>query len=247
MKQETGNMWMKRPLDDILSSAAKVAVLRVLAESRVPVTGREIGRRAGVAAGHVSRVLRELHSAGVLDARQYGTVITYTIREDAGPVVGRLRELFRAEQEREVGARRALAALIPEDAEPEDREVLSIILFGSEARGKARPGSDTDVLFVVRRSDPELKARIAEVCDSVYEQYRVPAEPFVVDLDEVHGWEESGHLLWKEVLAEGVLIAGTRPEGLERLWQLGKTAPATPGSTGPRRRPRRRRGGSDRP
>jgi predicted nucleotidyltransferase len=247
MKQRAANMWMKRPLDDILSSAAKVAVLRVLVESRVPETGREIGRRAGVAAGHVSRVLGQLDSSGVLDARQYGSAITYTLREDAGPVIAGLRELFRAERERDWAARKALAALIPEDSEPEEREVLSIILFGSEARGKARAGSDTDVLFIVRRRGAELEGRIAQLCEGVYEQYRVPAEPLVADLAEVREWEESGNPFWKNVLAEGIVIAGKRPEGIERPWQPGKTVQATQASTGLRRKLRQRQGGSDQP
>ena len=209
-------MWMTRPLDDLLSSPAKVAVLRALVLWPRPLSGREIGRRAGVAAGHVSRVLRELHSAGVLEAQQYGRVIAYALRSDAGPLVGHLRELFRAEEARDFQARQALAGLVAEDSEEEDREVLSVILFGSEARGEARPGSDTDVLFIVRRRDENLEKRIADLCDRLYGEHRTPLEPFVTDLAEVREWEESGNPFWKRVQEEGVVLAGIRPEGVGR-------------------------------
>ncbi len=81
------------------------------------VGGRSGGARA--APGHVSRVLRELHSAGVLEGQQYGRVIAYSLREDARPISEELRQLFRAEQQRAWEARQALAALIPEDSEGE--------------------------------------------------------------------------------------------------------------------------------
>ena len=42
-------MWLRRPLDDILSSPAKVAVLRSVLRVSAPLSGREIASRAGVA------------------------------------------------------------------------------------------------------------------------------------------------------------------------------------------------------
>lgn len=231
-------MWMTHPLDDILSSAAKVAVLRVLADSGVPVTGREVGRRAGVAPGHVSRVLRELLGAGVLDARVYGRTMAYALKAEDHPLVAELRRLFGAEADRSQAVRRTLCSLVPEDLEEGEREVLSVVLFGSEARGKAKAGSDTDVLFIVRRRDPDLERRIADLCDRLYREYRAPVEPLVTDLAEVREWKESGNPFWKNVQAEGLRLAGTRLEDLKRLWQPGMPATKKRANTGVGRRPK---------
>ncbi|MBI4865225.1 MAG: nucleotidyltransferase domain-containing protein [Candidatus Riflebacteria bacterium] len=38
-----------------------------------------------------------------------------------------------------------------------------VILYGSRARGEARPGSDYDVLVVVDRREPELCSRLYEI------------------------------------------------------------------------------------
>lgn len=44
-------VWLNQPLSDILSTKSKVAVLRVLSETPVPLNGREIARRAGLVPG----------------------------------------------------------------------------------------------------------------------------------------------------------------------------------------------------
>jgi hypothetical protein len=62
-------MWLEKPLDDILSSRGKIAVLRVVCSVSVPLAGREIARRAGLRSGHASGILRDLTASGLLLAR----------------------------------------------------------------------------------------------------------------------------------------------------------------------------------
>lgn len=70
-------MWLNQPLNDILSSRSKVAVLRVLSETSVPLNGREIARRAGLVPGHTHRVLADLVAAGLVLSRDQGRANTY--------------------------------------------------------------------------------------------------------------------------------------------------------------------------
>ena len=128
-------MWLRDPLDDILSSRAKVAVLRVVCCAAMPLNGREIARRAGLSSGHASRVLGELTASGVLLARDQGRVLTYELALAHGPLVARIKSLFEDEAARQEAALDELEVAVP--------GLVSIVLFGSEARGDARPGSDT--------------------------------------------------------------------------------------------------------
>jgi hypothetical protein len=46
-------MWLSLPLDDLLSSRAKVAMLRVLCRTNAPLRGREIARRSDAVCLHL--------------------------------------------------------------------------------------------------------------------------------------------------------------------------------------------------
>ncbi len=60
-------------------------------------------------------------------------------------------------------AREALERLLAQLVQQFRDHLLEIRLFGSRARGDARPGSDVDVLVVVRDEAPEdVEERIAE-------------------------------------------------------------------------------------
>jgi predicted transcriptional regulator len=55
-----------RPLDGILGSQSKVALLRVLLDSQAPLSGREAARLGGLAHSGALRALRELVELGVV-------------------------------------------------------------------------------------------------------------------------------------------------------------------------------------
>ena len=222
-------MWLRNPLDDVLSSRTKVALLRVLMRSPAPLNGREVARRAGVDAGHASRQLRELAQSGVVRARDQGRVITYEIGEDASGVVASLRALFDAEGARYRSAIADLARRLP--------EAISLVLFGSEARLDAAPGSDTDLLVVVPEHTRATDARVREACLAVADNYSLALSWVVMDLGELREAAETGSELWANVRREGSRLHGKSLEALEREWQRGTTTSTRPsGSAKPRTR-----------
>jgi predicted nucleotidyltransferase len=177
-------MWLHNPLDDVLSSRAKAAVLRVLLAASGPLAGREIARRSGVGAGHASRVLRELAASGLLVARDQGRVVTYEIAHTDDPLIPRLQELFRAESERTEQVATGLTKGVP--------GVVSVILFGSEARGAARPGSDTDVLVAVRERSDAVEVRLRENALGLVESLSLALSWHLADLADIRDWEATG-------------------------------------------------------
>lgn len=196
-------MWLNEPLDDVLSSRGKVAVLRVLSSTTVPLNGREIARRASLVAGHAHRLLAELVSAGLVLKRDQGRVNTYEFADPRSAITRRLKELFAAEARRRHDSIRALSASVP--------EALSVVLFGSEARGDAKPGSDTDLLFLVERKTKRLEDRISAACLRLATEHQLALSWLVADLREVRTWEAEGNEFWQNVKAEGVRLAGQFP------------------------------------
>lgn len=213
-------MWLRDPLDDILSSRTKVALLRVLMRAPGPLNGRELARRAGVDPGHASRQLRELAQSGVLRGRDQGRVVTYEVADDPSGLIGHLRELFAAEAERFRDCIKALARQLP--------EAVSIVLFGSEARGEASSGSDTDLLIVVPKHTDQAEEQAREACMSVAAAYALALSWVVMDMAELRQAEETNSDFWKSLSRDGIKLYGKTLEALQRSWQDGKTTSRSP-------------------
>ena len=208
-------MWLRRPLDDILASGAKVAVLRAICDVNAPLSGREIARRAGISSGRASKVLRELSASGALLARDHGRANTYELADPNLPLVRALRELFGDEHARQESIAGDLVAGVP--------GVLAVVLFGSEARGEARPGSDTDLLVVVDVASSHVEDLLVDRAIEVGRRHQIALSWHVVDLDQLRSWDDADHPLWLNVRADGILLRGLSIERLERRWRSGRT------------------------
>jgi predicted nucleotidyltransferase len=97
----------------------------------------------------------------------------------------------------------------------------SLVVFGSFVRGEARDDSDIDVLAVPPRGEHGASnlwaMNLAVWCD---EAARVAGNP--VNLLEVTGEElpklvVSGSLVWREIVEDGVVLAGVHPSELTSI------------------------------
>src|SRR5262245_7194383 len=100
---------------------------------------RSRGGRAGVGLGAAQRELRRLTDAGILFRQARGQQVYYQADRHC-PVFGELQALF----VKTAGVAEVLRAALRGLAE----RILVAFLYGSWARGAARPASDVDVLFV---------------------------------------------------------------------------------------------------
>jgi predicted nucleotidyltransferase len=208
-------MWLRRPLDDLLSSRAKTAVIRLLCSVSGPLSVAQVAARGGVARGHASRVLAELATSGLLVSRAHGRIRTYELAAHRSDLVRRLKALFEAEAERCESFADALAREAP--------GVLSVILFGSEARGEARPGSDTDLLVVVERRTTKAEAELQAVCRHLADRETLALSWQVADLGDLRRWEADDEPLLEEIRADGVVLWGQPLERLRRAWKRGRS------------------------
>jgi len=65
-----------------------------------------------------------------------------------------------------------------------DNNILKIVLFGSFATGKAVPGSDLDILIVLRESDKKLINRIEDF-QEVFSDMGIAVDIFPYTIDEL--------------------------------------------------------------
>jgi predicted nucleotidyltransferase len=82
---------------------------------------------------------------------------------------------------------------------------VRVILFGSHARGDARPGSDLDFLVI----EPDVQDRHAEMVRlrSALRGMRRPIDVLVVSEAQVEEWGEARGTVLQAALSEGRVLA----------------------------------------
>ena len=85
-----------------------------------------------------------------------------------------------------------------------DDNVVSVWLFGSLARGDYLPGSDADVLIVLKSSDQPFRTRIDQFADR-FATIGIPVDVLPVTVSELNA--RANDPFWNKLLAERQRLA----------------------------------------
>ncbi len=85
-----------------------------------------------------------------------------------------------------------------------DDNVVSVWLFGSLARGDYLPGSDADVLIVLKSGDQPFRARIDQFADR-FATIGIPVDVLPVTVSELNA--RANDPFWNKLLAERQRLA----------------------------------------
>lgn len=124
---------------DALFSRTRIGVLRELEANEGGLHLRELERRTGVNSRHLVRELHALRDAGILTAQRIGRQVFYRLNPDC-PIYPELRAIVR----KTVG----LAGVLADAMEPFRDRIDLAYVYGSHARGEAKPASDIDLMLV---------------------------------------------------------------------------------------------------
>jgi uncharacterized protein len=83
-----------------------------------------------------------------------------------------------------------------------------VILFGSYARGEAKPDSDLDLIIVEKEPFSRNRSRwqeITKIRNSV-SSYKVPKDILLFSIDEVEKWKNSQNHIVGTALIEGKIM-----------------------------------------
>lgn len=139
-------MLLDSPLNDIFGQYSKVKILRFLVQSQSQSNGREIAKNVGLSHVKAHTALKDLTRQGVVSMRSAGSALVYWLNEDHFLV----KEIIRPVFEKEEGLFEHVCRLILKQISPP--RPLSMILFGSFAKGNASADSDIDVVIIYPRS-----------------------------------------------------------------------------------------------
>jgi len=188
---------------------AQGRILAVLAESTAYLNLRTIALLAGTSPAQTSRILPELARSGLVERREAPPSALFRLVDDnVGSRI--VRALSRS--------RETVLAELGSQAETLEPGPVSVIVFGSFARGEAEADSDLDVLFVQPKSTNDDDYRWA----AAVEGWRQFARRLTGNRVEVVETSESSvgrflrshKTLWADIVRDGVVVYGKSLEGL---------------------------------
>lgn len=200
-------MDFRQPLQAVIPGV-QGRILAVLAETTRDLNLRAIASLAQVSPAQASRVLPELTRLGIVERREAPPSVLFRMVDDN--IVSRLvRALGRAREAAldELGHRVQALAVQP----------LSIIVFGSFARGEADGDSDLDVVFVRPARVDDDETWVAAVEDWRQFARRLTGNRVeIIEAEEaaIGGLLRSRKPMWVDIAGDGVVVFGA---GIDEL------------------------------
>jgi len=201
-------MDFRRPVQVVIPGV-QGRILAVLVETTAELNLRTIARLAGVSPAQASRILPELVRLGVVERREAPPSALFRLVE-VNVAAALLRSLSRA--------RECVLAELGRQASQLECRPVSVIVFGSFARGDADADSDLDVVFVRPRDVTEDDERWAASMDywSGYARRLTGNRVQVLEADEM----SVGRLLrgrrplWADIARDGRVVYGKAEDEL---------------------------------
>jgi predicted nucleotidyltransferase len=199
---------LRSALDHILGTTAKVRLLRALLPFDTPASGREAERLAVVSHRSATRALDDLVALGVLRRTTTPATHLYQVNREHD-LVPLLESLFRGEAARLASLREEIEAAL--EAADLKGTISSVVLFGSAARGVARPDSDLDLLVLVqdRLRSEAASDFLGAISDRLRSRYGARASVLVLWIPEARRRLEDGDALMQNVIHDSRTLFGT--------------------------------------
>ena len=102
--------------------------------------------------------------------------------------------------------RAALAEYVQRMITEHAEEVVSIMLYGSQARGEADDESDIDVFVIVRHNTPELYQALGQLAWEVQYKHGVVISDMIRDLDQFKLMQANRFPYYQSIEREGVVL-----------------------------------------
>ena len=192
-----------RPLDHVLGTKSKVAVLRHLVQNDLEQSGREIARAVGLSPKPLNQVLAQLADEGVLLRRNIGRVHLFRLNRNNRLVAELVVPLFESEKEMLNQALTEALEGVP--------GILSAILYGSVSRREEKPYSDVDLLVVTEDGTKAAEEILEDRAMGFMRRYSNFLSFIVMPLAEFRQEYQERDDFLHEVLRTGRVVLGQLP------------------------------------
>lgn len=206
-------MLLDRPLNDIFGQYSKVKILRFLVKSQAQLNGREIAKNVGLSHVKAHTALKDLTKQGVVIMRSAGNSLVYWLNEEHFLV----KEIIRPAFEKEDGLFEYISRLILKEIS--SPKPLSIVLFGSFAKGNASADSDIDVVIVYPHSKnkPVISKELSEAEKKITSLFGNHLSSVPFSIDEFQNKLKRKDAFINEIVRTGKVIYGKSISELTNL------------------------------
>jgi predicted nucleotidyltransferase len=188
---------------DLFGSKGRIDVLRILWGVAVPLTAAEVARRARMTHPAVTTILRSLTRQGLVGSSPAGRGHTYWMLKDNAYVQRFLDPVFSSERD-------LPDVMLDELCREIEPSAVSVVLFGSYARGDQTADSDVDVAVVT--ADESAKEGLAGMLVTFGERFErrfgARLSPLVYDRKEAAQLADRSPSLWHSLKNDGVTVSG---------------------------------------
>ena len=191
-------------IENLFGDRAKIRVYRVLTRHSEGMTGRAIACLIDVSPFKINQVLRELVEEGIVEAASVGKANLYRLNRRHVLT----RDLVGFLVAYEDGFLKKFGEEIMQRLDPKP---LSVILYGSIARGEEGPKSDLDLCLVYADDDPlpgPLTEAGSPLSEWVGRTYGNPVSVIRSLLSDFKQRAQTRDPLMRNVIKEGRVIAG---------------------------------------
>lgn len=202
-------MKFRKLLNEVFSGPSQIAVLRPLYLHKSGITGRETARLAGISPKSALQALSGLEQLKIVKRVIGGRDHHFTLNRENYIVKNGISPLLRAETD----MLNRLLQLVKKEISPFS---LSIVLFGSVARGEENSSSDLDILIIPQdpASAKEINAKIVKLRIKSEEEYGVHISPMILTKEKLRKLAKSGSSVIESLRSDGVVIFGKTLTGL---------------------------------
>ena len=201
-------MDFQRPVEAVVPGA-QGRILAVLVETSAELNLRTIARLSGVSLAHTSRILPMLVELGIVDRRDVppSALFRFARENVAARAVSALAD-----------ARRIVLRELGQSAGDIEPHPVSVVVFGSFARGEADRDSDLDVAVVrpatIEEDDDHWRASVDRWLEQARRLTGNAVELLEVTDEEVRRLLRSPKPLWLDVQRDGIVVYGLELDDL---------------------------------
>lgn len=137
-------------------------------------TVRELARVSGFSHPEVSKVVKQLEESGVLRLQPIGRAYQISLNEESYILRSMIEPMFLAEEE-------TINSLIS-TIRPffKNKKIISVVIFGSVAKGQERETSDVDLLIIAEDRDTANECA-AEASNATVLKFGTALSPLIMD------------------------------------------------------------------
>lgn len=195
------DMNIHKIIESIFGSSARVNILRRLVKSPQPLSGRQIGELTGLTHKGAIHAMESLVELGAVKQRRVGRAYQYSLSKRNIYVKKIIIPCIKAEAELFDNLKKDIVLFFGSDA-------VSLILYGSFARGEEKNGSDIDVIAIT--SDEKKKSivekKVASKATHFNERFNRLLSLHCFTVHEVKGKKTLPMI--KSVMKEGIVLSG---------------------------------------